>query len=153
MWGELHEVKKIVVKLPESIEAGKGNRLLRELGATLHYDVYSFEANSSEIWQSDSVLYLHLFKEGSEVDAQDNFDEIHIFYPLATRPSSDQLLALELSSNIISKFGGSASYQDQSFSVQGVQAEWDKCNSFLLKEWGEEPGSHSLRRMIEENHA
>lgn len=153
MWGDLHEEKKIIVELPSAIEAGKGNRLLRELGATLHYDVYGFDAKSSEVWQSDSILHLHLFKEGIEVDAQDDFDEIHICYPLATRPSSDQSPALELISKIIGTFDGSASYKGQSFSGQAVLDDWDKCNSFLLKEWGEEPGSHSLRRMIEENHA
>ncbi len=153
MWGYLHEEKKIIIELPAEIEAGKGNRLLRELGATLHYDIYGFDAKFSEVWQSDSILHLHLFKEGIEVDAQDNFDEIHICYPLATRPSSDQPPTLELMSKIIGTFGGLASYQGQSFSAQTVLDDWDKCNSFLLKEWGEEPGSHSLRRMIEENHA
>ncbi len=49
MWGELHEQKEIIVSLPEKIEAGKGSRILRELGATLHYDVYSFEAKKYEI--------------------------------------------------------------------------------------------------------
>jgi hypothetical protein len=34
-----------------------------------------------------------------------------------------------------------------------VQSDWDKSHDFLLKEWGEEPGSESLRRMIEEAHA
>ena len=153
MWGDLHEEKKIIIKLPAVLEAGKANRLFRELGATLHYDVYSFDARSREVWQSNSILHFHLLKEGVEVDAQDNFDEVHICYPLATRPTSDQSLALELVSKIISKLDGSAFYQGQMFSAEFVQDDWDQCNKFLLKEWGEEPGSQSLRRMIEENHA
>ena len=54
MWGDLHEEKKIIIKLPAAVEAGKGNRLLRELGATLHYDVYGFDAKSSEVWYTQS---------------------------------------------------------------------------------------------------
>ena len=46
MWGELHEEKEVDITLPEPMEAGKGNRLFRELGATLHYDVYDFAAAS-----------------------------------------------------------------------------------------------------------
>lgn len=153
MWGELHEEKEIVIALSEPIDAGIGNRLFRELGATLHYDVYSFDAQCSESWQSESILHIQLFAGGEEVDAQEDFDAIHASYPLATRPSSDQSTALRLLSNIIAKFNGLACYQGQSFSVQAIQSDWDSCNSDLLKEWGEEPGSQSLRRMIEENYA
>ncbi|WP_420590560.1 hypothetical protein [Bacterioplanoides sp.] len=152
MWGYLHEQKEIFIKLPCVIDPGKANRLLRELGATVHYDVYGFDAQSYEAWQSESILYLNLFREGVEVYVQDDFDEIHISYPLATRPSFDQTSALDLLSKIIAKFDGNATYQGQPFSAQLVQEDWDKCNSFLLKEWGEEPGSFSLRRMIEENY-
>jgi len=153
MWGELHESKDIFVSLPEMIDAGKANRIFRELGATLHYDVYSFEAEKSENWQSESILYIELRAKGKEVDAQEDFDEIHISYHLATRPSSDQTLALEKISKIIKGFSGDASYQGKKFNPDDVQNDWDSCNNYLLKEWGEEPGSSELRRMIEENYA
>ncbi|WP_444903078.1 hypothetical protein ACJJIU_15140 [Microbulbifer sp. CnH-101-E] len=153
MWGELHEQKEIAISLPAITEAGKGNRLFRELGATLHYDVYSFEATAHELWQSESILYVWLFRDGVEVDAQEDFDEIRIKFPFATRPSSDQSVALALLDKIISKFSGVATYQGNSFSSTSVQSDWDSCNNYLLKEWGEEPGSESLRRMIEENYA
>nr|BBJ03344.1 hypothetical protein YBY_11920 [Marinobacter nauticus] len=153
MWGELHEEKEIVITLPEPMEAGKGNRLFRELGATLHYDVYDFGAASSENWQSESLLHVTLLFNGKEVDAQEDFNAISLAYPFAVRPSSDQQDALNLISKIIAKFNGSATYQDQEFSVSAVQSDWDSCNDFLLKEWGEEPGSKSLAIMIEENYA
>jgi hypothetical protein len=153
VWGELHEQKEVIVSLPEIIQAGKGNRILRELGATLHYDVYSFEAQKSEIWQSESLLYLRLRENETEVDAQENFNEIRIIYPLATRPSSDQSAALSLINKIVSSFKGSTSYQGQSYNSDLVQRDWDSCNDYLLKEWGEESGSKSLRMMIEENNA
>ena len=153
MWGELHESKKIDISLSETIGAGKGNRLFRELGATLHYDVYSFEASENEIWQSESILDIKLRRDGIEVDAQDDFNQIIVIYLLASRPSSDQTRALNLVSRIISTFNGNASYLGHPFSIDSVQGDWDEANGFLLKEWGEEPGSESLRRMIEENHA
>ncbi|PSV99568.1 hypothetical protein [Photobacterium lipolyticum] len=153
MWGELHEEKEIVILLPELMAAGKGNRIFRELGAKLHYDVYNFPATSNEVWQSESILHIVLLKNGSEVDAQDDFDEIRANYLLATRPCSDQSVALSLIAKIVTGFEGVASYGGKPFSNDLVQADWDSCNDYLLKEWGEEPGSKSLRRMIEENYA
>jgi|GEM_PF-2678267 len=153
MWGDLHEKKDIKIALPKAIEAGVGNRLLRELGAMLHYDVYSFEARESEVWQSRSLLYIELRMNEVEVDAQEDFNQIVVSFPLATRPSSDQSQALELVEKLIKKFNGNATYQGSPFSKESVQKDWDTCNDFLLKEWGEEPGSESLRRMIEESYA
>lgn len=152
MWGELHESKQIKIVLPETISAGKANRLFRELGATLHYDVYSFEAEHSEPWQSD-LLHIELKKDESIVDAQEDFNHITAIYLLASRPSSDQPKALKLITKIITAFNAKATYQDCQFSEQSIQKDWDSCNDYLLKEWGEQPGSESLRIMIEENHA
>ncbi|CAA0121065.1 Uncharacterised protein [BD1-7 clade bacterium] len=153
VWGELHEEKEIIVTLPEVIEAGKGNRLFLELGATLHYDVYDFSADSAENWQSESLLHVTLMFNGSEVDAQEDFNVITLAYPFALRPSSNQQDVLNLINKIIAKFNAVATYQGQDFSVATAQSDWDLCNDFLLKEWGEEPGSKSLRIMIEENYA
>ncbi len=153
MWGELHEEKEIIISLCKTIEAGKANRLFRELGAELHYDVYDFPAASYEGWQSESLLHVSLFCNGKEVDAQDNFNGISLAFPFAVRPSSDQKKALNLISQVIAKFNGVATYQEQEYSVSLVQTDWDLCNDFLLKEWGEEPGSQSLAIMIAENYA
>ena len=153
MWGELHESKIITIILPEIISSGKANRLLRELGATLHYDVYSFEAKKYENWQSESILHLGLKAGGIEVDAQNDFDEIEVTYLLATRPSSDQSLALVKIQKLIDVFSGKGIYQKEQFDISKVQDDWDSCNRYLLQEWGEEPGNKELRRMIEENYA
>lgn len=153
MWGELHEEKEVKISLPRVYSAGEGNRLFRELGATLNYDVYSFDAPESENWQSDSLLHVTLSFKSKEVDAQDDFNEIKIIYPFAYRPSNNQSKALLLIKEIVEKFKGIATYQGQTFGIENTQEDWDKCNDFLLKEWGEEPGSKSLRIMIEENYA
>ncbi|WP_295890640.1 hypothetical protein [uncultured Vibrio sp.] len=153
MWGELHEEKSIVIKLEMEISAGKANRLFKELGATLHYDVYSFDIDEFEIWQSESLLNITLKNNGVEVDGQENFNEIIASYPFASRPSSDQSKALDLVSKLTEVFEATAFYNCIQFSMEVVQSDWDNCNDFLLKEWGEEPGSESLRIMIEENYA
>jgi len=153
MWGELHETKKFIVKLPEKVQAGKANRLFREIGATLHYDVYSFKADHSEPWQSDSLLNIDLKLNNNEVDAQDDFDQIDVVYMFAYRPSSDQTKSIGLLEKIIDTFGGSCTYDGELFDYDRVQKDWDSANDFLMKEWGEEPGSESLRIMIEENYA
>ncbi len=153
MWGYLHESKKIELQLPEKIDAGKANRLFRELGAKLHYDVYSFKADRSEPWQSEDLLSIHLKLNGVEVDAQDDFDQIDAIYLFATRPSSDQVKVLCLIEKIVKVFSAKCIYKGKAFHAEDVQKDWDAANDFLLKEWGEEPGSESLRIMIEQNYA
>jgi hypothetical protein len=153
MWGELHESKTVQIMLDKIMNAGKANRIFRELGAKLFYDVYDFEANEHENWQSESLLGITLKLNGIEVDAQDDFDEIEASYLFASRPSSDQNKALDLIQILIKKFNGKGIYQGADFNMAEVQMDWDKCTDFLLKEWGEEPGSKSLSIMIEENYA
>ncbi len=153
MWGDLHEEKEIIVNLSSRISAGTGNRYFRELGATLYTDVYAFDAPDYENWQSETLLQMELYLAGEEVDAHEDFDEIHISYLLASRPSSDQSKVLWLVSKIIKKFDGSGTYKNKPFSPELVQEDWDACNEYLLKEWGEEPGSMGLARMIDENYA
>lgn len=153
MWGDLHEEKVITASLSKTIEAGEGNRLFRELGAKLHYDVYDFPAFSHENWQSESLLHVTLLLDGEKVYAQEDFNGFLLHYPLAARPSSDQQTALKLIVVVVNKFGASAIYNGHVFSESAVQSDWDSCNGFLLKEWGEEPGSKSLSIMIQEIYA
>lgn len=152
MWGELHEEKNIDLILDETISSGKSNRLFKELGATLHYDVYSFEASESEEWQSTSLLDITLYFNANEVDAQDDFNKLSLSYPFALRPSSDQSEAIILIQKIIVAFNAKAYYANNDFDPIKVQHDWDSCNDFLLKEWGEETGSLELARMIYENY-
>lgn len=152
MWGELHEEKTVELLLDELITPGKANRLFKELGATLHYDVYSFEASENENWQSESLLHVALFKNNEEVDARDDFNKVSLSYPFAVRPSSDQGNVIALIQNVIASFKAEAFYQNKPFDPNRVQEDWDCCNTFLLKEWGEEPGSMGLARMIHENY-
>ena len=153
MWGELHESKEIHLKLPALMNAGVANRVFRELGATLHYDVYSFEAAQHEEWQSETLLGIDLLHDGNSVAAQEDFNEIRAHYLFASRPSSDQSKVLQLVSDIGNSFNASVFYMSEPFTIESVQKDWDKCNDYLLKEWGEEPGSESLARMIHENYS
>lgn len=152
MWGELYETEVFSIRLNSEISPGEGNRLLRELGAVLHCDVYDFPAESTESWQSESLLAVTLLRSDGEVDAQEAFDAIELTYFFATRPSSDQQSALDLMENIAARFGGRIINQNRNYDRQAVLERWDQQSSELLREWGEEPGSFELRRMIEENY-
>lgn len=55
MWGELHESKSVSLHLPRIWSAGEGNIIFKKLGATLFYDVYSFEAEAFDEWQSETL--------------------------------------------------------------------------------------------------
>ncbi len=86
------------------------------------------------------------------MDAQENFNEIRLSYPFAVRPSSDQGKAIALIQKVMEAFDANAFYKNKQFDPKKVQCDWDKCNFFLMKEWGEEPGSLGLARMIHENY-
>ncbi len=153
MWGELHEEKTVEIILDSTINAGKANRIFRELGAELFYDVYAFEAKENENWQSETLLGITLKLNGIEVDAQDDFNQIDASFLFASRPSSDQSKALALIEKLLMVFNGKGIYKGCDFTVSDVQKDWDCCSDFLLKEWGEEPGSKSLAIMFHENYA
>lgn len=152
MWGELYETESFSIDIGRAISPGKGNRFFRELGAKLHYDVYAFPATSAENWQSETLLAVALFRGNDEVDAQDEFDTIELTYFFATRPSSDQQMALDVVEKTASQFGGRLSNRQTDYDRQKVLKRWDEQSGELLREWGEEPGSFELRRMIEENY-
>ncbi len=152
MWGELYETEVFSIKLRGEVEPGKGNRVFRELGATLYYDVYGFPAKSAENWQSDSLLAVRLLRSNVEVSAHEAFDTVELTYFFATSPSSVQQSALDLVENTAAQFGGRITYRDTDYDREGVLDHWDQQSSELLREWGEEPGSFELRRMIEENY-
>jgi hypothetical protein len=152
MWGELHESKKFDARLPAKVTAGTGNRLFRELGASLFYDCYDFIAKTPNEWQSDTLLAVDLFLGASGVDAQDDFDRFELTYLFASRSTADQVHVLDLVESIASKFDADITYDGRRYDRVFVTDNWDSCTSFLLQEWGEEPGSKELRRMIEEGY-
>lgn len=152
MWGELYETEVFSIRLSGEVQPGRGNRVFRELGAVLHYDVYDFPAESGENWQSDSLLAVKLLKGNDEVDAQEAFDTVELSYFFATRPGSDQQSALDLVEKVAARFGGRIINRDTDYDRERLLDRWDQQSSELLREWGEEPGSFELRRMIEENY-
>lgn len=152
MWGELHEEKSVTILLDDLCTAGQGNILLRGLGFTLYYDVYSFDARQSEPWQSETIASVFLFHDDVESDAQDDFNRLSLSYLLASRPSSDIDVFLALVERVATAFQGRLVYNGRPATVVDIRKDFVFCVDFLLKEWGEEPGSESLRIMIEENH-
>ena len=151
MWGDLHEMKEIELQLDTAVNPGSANRVLRSLGFALHYDIYSYDSPGPNNWQSESLLYVSLFLDTEEVDAQSRFDRIVFHYPFATRASSDQPIALDLVESVAKETGADILYNGSRYIREATQSDWDECAAFLLREWGEEPGSLELRRMIEEN--
>lgn len=150
---EFHEEKLVTVRLTSSCSAGAGNLLFRKLGFNLHYDVYALAASHAEPWQSDQIADVSLYFDGAEVDAQDDFDQIVMSYLLASRPSSDIDLFLDLVEKVTSEFDGTFEYTGREMTIRDVRSEFVSCVDSLLKEWGEEPGSESLAIMIEENYS
>lgn len=153
MGDDFHEEKLVTVRLTSSCSAGAGNLLFRRMGFNLHYDVYAFAASHAEPWQSDQIADVSLYSGDVEVDAQDDFDQIVLSFLLASRPSSDIDLFLNLVERVTSEFGGTIEYAGRVMTISDIRSEFMSCVESLLNEWGEEPGSESLALMIEEKYS
>ncbi len=142
---------KIIFKKP--FQAGKLNRLLKGLGAKLHYDVYSFERSDEiPIWQSESFVYVSLFYEGAEVDAQDTSDSMELSYPLATIGTEYIVKFAEVMEQVSKELEGQSLLNGVAINKEGFIAHCDELATELMQEWGEEPGSETLRILIESNY-
>jgi hypothetical protein len=106
----------------------------------------------SEAWQSETITDVSLFRDDEESDAQKDFDRIALGYLLATRPSSDIDVFLALVERVLAAFQGRLVYNGQPVTLVEIRKEFASCVDFLMKEWGEEPGSESLAIMIQENY-
>jgi len=81
------------------VSPGEVNRILKGLGFKLYYDCYDFprpDPKPHPNWQSESLAAVSMYRNGEEVDAQEECDEIRIGYLLATLDSAliDPYLAL-----------------------------------------------------------
>jgi hypothetical protein len=152
MWGELHESKSVSLHLPRIWSAGEGNIIFKKLGATLFYDVYSFEAEAFDEWQSETLAGVQQYLVSVESDAFDNFDKIELEYLLASRPSSDIDKFLSLVAQLKKEFDGRVYYNGVESSLDEIRSDFVACVDYLMKEWAEEPGSRGLAIMIHENY-
>jgi hypothetical protein len=149
-----HQIVTVELELDKQYSAGEINRILKESGATLHYDVYGFErADKGPIWQSESYIYVALFCDGNEVDAHATVDKIEFQYPMATIGSEyisrfvDTVTTLASIFNVRIQVGGS--HIDKKHLI----SHCEDIVTELMSEWGEEPGSETLRMLIEQNYS
>lgn len=148
-----HQIISIFLELEEKYPSGHINRVMKETGATLHYDVYGYDrTDKGPVWQSESYIYVALFCNGHGVDAQSSVDKIELQYPLAT-----------IGSEYISKFADTAielaSELNCRLLLNGEEIDRNALITYcenmateLMSEWGEEPGSETLRILIEQNY-
>lgn len=148
--GSLFEEIPVELVLNEQIPPGRLNRILKELGATLHYDVYGFARSGKHpIWQSEDFASVDLFIAGERADAQDGADKIVLSYPMATIPSSYINQFLDLAFALAERLETPVLLSGKPIDRDALLAEFDEAVGRLMSEWGEEPGSESLAIMIE----
>ncbi|WP_299843672.1 hypothetical protein [uncultured Paracoccus sp.] len=154
MPADFFEEVPVVLKLDSPRSAGELNRVLRELGATLDYDVYNFDRSEKHpIWQSESYALIDLAIGGQRADAQDGADQITVSYPMATIPSTYIARFVDLVLALAGRLGATVLYCGEPVDRGQMITELDKIVTSLMTEWGEEPGSESLAIMIEEQFA
>ena len=145
-----HQMVSVRFNLARLISAGALNRIMKELGATLHYDVYGFDrVDEHPIWQSESFAYVTLYRGGEIVDAQEEVDSIALEFPLATIGSEYIPRFVELVEKLSSACDASPEIAGEICSARQILEHLDSLTTSLLEDWGEEPGSKSLRVLIE----
>ena len=151
---DLTEEVFIVLRLASPRSAGVLNRILRDAGATLSYDVYNFDrVDKHPVWQSESFAHVELLADGKGVDPQDAADEVRLVYPMATIPSSFILTFVDLVFLLADRLAAAVLADGQVVAHDDLLAELDQITTSLMEAWGEEPGSESLAIMIEGRYA
>lgn len=147
-----YQIISVSFKLGKQYSAGEINRILKEAGATLHYDVYGYKrSNKGPIWQSESYIYVTLFCKGKEVDAQESIDKIELQYPMATISSEYISKFVDAVMELASIFDVAALLNGKPSDKKSLISYCENIVTVLMNEWGEEPGSKSLRILIEQN--
>ncbi|UWQ03520.1 hypothetical protein K3X44_15485 (plasmid) [Aliiroseovarius crassostreae] len=148
-----HQEIEVSIRLSARQEPGTLNRILKSLGAILHYDVYSFPRSSpGPNWQSENLASVYLFCDGKEVDAQEKVDQIQLRYPLATIGAEHVNSFASLVAKLSNAPQAEATLDGRVVDADGIVQHCDGLASDLMEQWGEEPGSKSLRVLIEENY-
>ncbi len=150
---QFHQIVSVVIPFGRVHSSGEVNRIFKTLGATLHYDVYGFDRlEKGPVWQSESYAYTVLFCQGNEVDAQEQSDSVELQYPLATIGSEYIENFAELTERVAAAFNTKAILDGKPVDKQSIISWCESLTSNLMSEWGEEPGSQTLRILIESNY-
>ncbi|WP_323774420.1 hypothetical protein [Alcanivorax sp.] len=147
-----NQIVSVVIELGRLYSPGEINRIMKESGAVLHYDVYGFDrTEKGPIWQSETYIYVALFCEGEEVDAQESVDKIELQYPMATIGAEYISKFSDTTLNIASKFDSEVLLDGKAIDKEALVSHCESLITELMNEWGEEPGSQTLRILIEQN--
>ena len=149
---DITESVQVALRLGRLVPPGELNKALRSLGFRLYYDVYGLPRASGEPWQSEVVIDVQLYRDGARVDAQDACDQVVLIYPFATVPTPciDVFTAkAEAASN---ELGGELLLDGKRTSPSELNEFLVGLASDLMREWGEEPGSEEVTRIIESNY-
>lgn len=150
---QFYQLVSVMIPFGVRHSPGKINRIFKSLGATLHYDVYGFNRlEKGPIWQSESYVYTTLFLEGIEVDAQEESDSVELQYPLATIGSEYIEKFAELVERVAAAFDSEALLDGKPTNKKSIISWCENLTSNLMDEWGEEPGSQTLRMLIESSY-
>lgn len=148
-----HQTVSVFINLDKSYTSGQLNRKLKELGAKLHYDVYSFEReDKGPIWQSESLIYMVTYSDDNEVDSQESSNRLELQYPLATLGTEHISKFAKIVGKISDAFGVRPTLNGTKTTEVEIVEHCDSLVTDLMETWGEEPGSETLRMIIESHY-
>lgn len=148
-----HQIVSVTVPFGKPYSPGEINRIFKSLGATLHYDIYGFDRlDQPPLWQSESYVYTALSFKNKEVDAQEVSDGVELQFPLATIGSEYIEKYADLVERLSSEFSATPHLEGKPTDRNGIISRCESLSSDLMKEWGEEPGSKTLKILIESNY-
>ena len=148
-----HQTVSVFINLDKTYSSGQLNRKLKDLGAKLHYDVYSFEReDKGPIWQSESLIYVVTFNDDKEVDAQDSSNKLELQYPLATLGTEQISKFANVVTNVADAFSVKPLLNGSEVTETELVEYCDGLVTDLMETWGEEPGSETLRMIIESHY-
>ncbi|MBK8287034.1 MAG: hypothetical protein IPK97_20410 [Ahniella sp.] len=138
------------IALPKPIGSGELNMIMKSAGIELFYDVYAKRrGDKGASWQSETFANVDTLLYGERSDAQEGCDALLLSYPLATIDASYIPKFARLAAELSSSFGVPISYEGKAVDESGIVEILCQKATKLMQEWGEEPGSKTLRILIE----
>ena len=104
------------------------------------------------LWQSESLIYVVTFDDDKEVDAQDSSNKLELQYPLATLGTEQISKFANVVSNVADAFSVKPLLNGSEVTEIEIVEHCDGLVTDLMETLGEEPGSETLRMIIESHY-
>jgi hypothetical protein len=147
----LHEVEVVSFVASAPRRVSTIGKFLRQLGFSLHDDVFSFDRKGRiPPWQHSSIVEVKFIRQGIELfDVDGEWDQLDFEYLYASLPEQYVQIYLDLVRKISIFLDLEPVHNGEIVSFDSLELIFRECAQDLEREYGETAGSESLAIMVQ----